>query len=63
MSQCNLCNEDTRNSHHRIKHFAMNFIAEMNPHWVKPDGSCPECEVFYDRDLSTLVEISENTRE
>lgn len=63
MSQCNLCKEDTRSNKHRIKHFAMNFIAEMHPQWVKADGSCPECENFYKNDLNSLLEISETIRD
>lgn len=43
-----------------IKHFTMKFIARSYPEWVKPDGSCPRCENFYENELDTIVQVVGN---
>ncbi len=52
MSHCKLCNQESTETSHSIKHFVMDYIASTHPSWIKDDGSCPKCEQFYENDLS-----------
>jgi len=63
MSYCNLCNQESNESTHNIKHFVMEFIAKSYPSWIENDGSCPKCENLYNNDLSSLVSVSSSFRE